>query len=225
MSSQLKLEIINEALCLVGADQVDSLEQGSANSRAALSTYETTLEGVLECHNWNFAIVTDMLTPIKADLPPCRYKYAYEFPIFPVKALRIACIGEDVKRCCHCSCSCGCISCTDWAVESIILRTGECKTDKQQKVLLASQTEKLPVMYVGRTDESSFSAKFRELFALKLASKIIMKVNGDLQDKIALEEQYRRLLKEAKRVDSQETGERAIFRVESEDENCYRLGT
>lgn len=82
-----KISIINEAVLLVGATQISSLEDSSREALVAGSVYTTTYEELISCHPWTFSLNQVSLTRLVDD-PLFGFDHAYQLPVDP-KLIRL----------------------------------------------------------------------------------------------------------------------------------------
>jgi len=82
-----KLQIINNALLMVGAETISTLTDSSREARVASSVYDVTREDLLARNPWDFALGQVQLAQV-ATTPLFGFDHAYQLPVNP-KALRI----------------------------------------------------------------------------------------------------------------------------------------
>lgn len=71
-----RLEIVNHALTLLGAEALSSFEDDTAEARAALRVYDRTYAAALSAYRWACARVTTTQLPrLAGDTPDGRYRY------------------------------------------------------------------------------------------------------------------------------------------------------
>lgn len=93
MASQL--EIINAALSRIGANEIVSLDEGTAEARIAGASWEIARRACLRDHPWNFAIKEAELNRLTG-VAPHQFKYAYRIPALCVRLLQV--VGNPVYR-------------------------------------------------------------------------------------------------------------------------------
>lgn len=81
------IEIINLALSHIGAQNIDSLSEGTNESKAANLYYNPVRRMVLQKYPWNFATKTSRLALV--DSQPVNFTYAYALPTDCVKVINI----------------------------------------------------------------------------------------------------------------------------------------
>lgn len=79
-----KVEIINRALDLLGADIIEDPEQDIENARIMNRAYDIIRKGLLRMYNWNCAKIRIQLAP---DSTTPLFDYAQQFPL-PADCLR-----------------------------------------------------------------------------------------------------------------------------------------
>jgi len=82
-----KLDIINNALLMVGAETIQTLTDSSREARVAAAIYDTTKEDIISRHPWNFSLGQAQLAQIAAT-PLFGFDHAYQLPVDP-KAIRV----------------------------------------------------------------------------------------------------------------------------------------
>lgn len=93
MASQL--EIINAALSRIGANEIVSLDEGTAEARIASASWDIARKACLRDHPWNFAIKEAELNRLSS-VTPQQFKYAYRIPALCVRLLQV--VGNPVYR-------------------------------------------------------------------------------------------------------------------------------
>jgi len=77
-----KIDIVNRALVLVGANKISSFSDNSTEATVADEIYEEFLESILTRSHWDFATEQQQLS-LLASAPTGRYEYAYQMPTNP----------------------------------------------------------------------------------------------------------------------------------------------
>lgn len=85
MSGQI--EIINVALSRIGANDIQSLDQGTEEQRLAVNLWNTARRACLRDHTWNFAVKDVELNSV-AGYTPFQYQYAYQLPTDCIRLLQ-----------------------------------------------------------------------------------------------------------------------------------------
>lgn len=73
-----KIEIISNAMVLIGANPISDLSEGT-EGRVAAALYENTYRGLLASHSWRFATKKARLARL-ANPPLNEYKYQFQLP-------------------------------------------------------------------------------------------------------------------------------------------------
>jgi hypothetical protein len=82
-----KISIINNALLLVGAETINSLDDTSREARVASAIYEVEKNTLLASYPWSFSLGQVALTRL-VETPLFDYEYAYQLPTDP-KRIRV----------------------------------------------------------------------------------------------------------------------------------------
>lgn len=77
-----KIDIVNRALVLVGANKIASFQDNSTEANVADELYEEYVESILTRARWDFATEQQQLSLLAA-APTGRYEYAYQMPTSP----------------------------------------------------------------------------------------------------------------------------------------------
>ena len=77
-----KIDIVNRALVLVGANKIASFSDSSTEATVADEIYEEFLESILTRSHWDFATEQQQLS-LLANAPTGRFEYAYQIPSNP----------------------------------------------------------------------------------------------------------------------------------------------
>ena len=88
------VSICNQALGLVGASTIISLDDNTTEAVLCKALYEPVRDAVLEAHNWTFALKWYDL-PQLASPPLSEYANAYQLP---GDVLRVVFVGTDYER-------------------------------------------------------------------------------------------------------------------------------
>ena len=89
-----KVQIVNQALVVLGEAPLDIFPNGSKYSTIAATLWDSSLDAVLRSHPWNFAVKREIL-PELADPP--KYDYSAAFNL-PTDCLRILDVETDDYR-------------------------------------------------------------------------------------------------------------------------------
>lgn len=82
-----QLSICNNALYLVGADEMNTLEDETREARVCNAIYPETKDALISRYPWNFSLAQVQLARLSAT-PLFDYTYAYQLPTSP-KCLRV----------------------------------------------------------------------------------------------------------------------------------------
>lgn len=96
-----KIQLISNALILLGDEPISSLSDSGAGAKAGANLYESSYLSMLSSHRWNFATKKTTLSRL-AEAPKNEYKYQYQLPTdivnlittYPVSTYRI--IGDKL---------------------------------------------------------------------------------------------------------------------------------
>jgi len=89
-----EVSICNQALLLLGANTVISLDDDTTEAKLCKAHYQPIRDAVIEAHNWTFA-TRWMTLPALATAP--EGEYANAFPL-PSNVLRVIFVGESYKH-------------------------------------------------------------------------------------------------------------------------------
>lgn len=144
-------DICNLALSHLGEAPIESLNEDSTAARACALNYETTRDGVLRSHRWNFAQTRAALAQLEAT-PAFGWSYAYALPADCLRVLEVndSEVGDVISG--------------PFIIEGRNLLTDETSVN---------------LVYLRRiTDVSQFDVLFIEALALKLAVVLSEKIRG-----------------------------------------------
>ncbi|WVV53519.1 hypothetical protein V4Q83_19540 (plasmid) [Acinetobacter baumannii] len=74
-----KVNIVNNALSLIGASSITSFEENTANARRVKTIYDTSRKALLRLHPFQCSIKRIKLSPL-AEAPVFGYSYQYQLP-------------------------------------------------------------------------------------------------------------------------------------------------
>jgi len=74
-----KVNIVNNALSLIGASSITSFEENTANARRVKTIYDTSRKALLRLHPFQCSIKRIKLSPL-AEVPVFGYSYQYQLP-------------------------------------------------------------------------------------------------------------------------------------------------
>lgn len=147
--------ICNQALYLIGADRIDTLSEGSPQSKACLQFYTPTKDEVLSEHTWNCAVWRVQL----ADLAGTYYtnwKYQFQLPEDPY-CLRVLALLDFIN--------------------STYAELPHEPYEVEGRVLLCNLSA-VGIRYIGRILENQMSSWVAETLVYKLAAKISTKIGN-----------------------------------------------
>ena len=81
-----KVQLVSNALILLGAEPISSFTDGTTESKVAANLYETSYLSMLSSHNWNFATKKVKLARL-AEAPLNEYQYQFQLPTDMVKLI------------------------------------------------------------------------------------------------------------------------------------------
>ena len=174
-----KVEIFNDALIQVGADEVNSPDENSPNARACRVRFNGARDAVLRAHAWN-AASTRKVIPKDDDPPAFGYAFQYTLPTDPfcLRPLRV----NDPRRT---------IDREEWKVEG--------------RKILTDLEPPLNLLYVQRlTDTEQWDALLSQAIVHRLAFNIAYRVTRSRAKEVEAREDYFRFLAEARTIDAQE---------------------
>ena len=82
------LNICARALAAIGANAINSFEEGTTEAEIAAAKYKTAKKDLLAIYNWTFALSETYLARLKSD-EEAIYKYLYELPEDCLRVLTI----------------------------------------------------------------------------------------------------------------------------------------
>jgi hypothetical protein len=160
-----KLEICNLALQNVGANSIDSLNEGTPEANACVVRYDTTRKALLEMNPWNFA--TKRILLAATSVSPL-YGFSKQY-VLPADYIRLVSTKEEEVGGAVMSPISPTLLPDDYRIE--IAQDGN-------RVLLSADDVKSIRYVFDQTDESKFSATFVELFARLLGANIAYRVTN-----------------------------------------------
>lgn len=83
-----KINVVNQALILVGANTITSLEDDSQEAKVMKKLYYLTRDALLESYEWSIAIRQWTPAPLSEDVEP-PWSYAYPLPSDIIRLLRV----------------------------------------------------------------------------------------------------------------------------------------
>lgn len=168
------VSIANLALQKLGAASIVSLTENSVNAREMNACFEAMRDTELRKYLWKFALKR---TTLAASVVAPDFTFLYAFPV-PSDFLRIvkpARLGLD------------------WHLEH----------HDGSLCILTNDADTLEVRYLAKTtDPSLFDPSFVEMLACKLALQCCERITQSNTKKAAINEEYRTLLSEARKVNA-----------------------
>ena len=173
-----RVEIVNMALALIGADSIMDMTDEIESARKANAMYTIVRDEVLRSHPWAFATKRASLAALAA-APAYEYQYQYEVPI---DCLRVLAVSED----------------TDGDTVEEYEKEGNC---------ILSDSGTIYIKYTARiTDEGLFDALFTSAFSIRLASALAFPLADSAKTAEDLMAVYGKVNLRAEGVNSQEAG-------------------
>jgi hypothetical protein len=83
-----KIEIINVALARIGANEIESLTDGTQEQKLAVNLWDMARRACLRDHTWNFAVADVELSPV-VGYTPFEFDYAYQIPSNSLRILQV----------------------------------------------------------------------------------------------------------------------------------------
>lgn len=74
------ISICNSGFIMIGADEINSFSDATAEAKLANSVYTTTKETLLQYHPWRFSLAQKDLGGALVGTPPFGWKYKYQLP-------------------------------------------------------------------------------------------------------------------------------------------------
>lgn len=178
-----EVTICNQALVKVGAARITALTDDTKQARALNAIYAVKRDAELSANPWTFAIKRAQI-PASSTAPAFGWSYAYPLPS---DYLALVEVGEDF---------------TYYDSDSGALFSIE--TDSNGSLaILTDQTTPLNVRYVYRvTNTGLFTSLFVEALACRLAAEVCEELTQSASKKEALWAEYKRSLREARRLNA-----------------------
>lgn len=173
------VEIVNNALSLIGHDPITALADDTVHARLANRILPQTRDAVLRAHPWNCAMVRQSLAQI-SPVPDFGWEYHYTLPTDPF-CLRALAINDDEED----------------GIPGDVFKV-------EGRTLLTNVAE-VNLRYIKRiTDPNEYDSLLYEAISAKLAAKMAYAITGSASKAAEMFELYERLLREARTVDGQE---------------------
>lgn len=175
--------ICNQALVKVGASRIVALTDDSKQARTLNAIYAVKRDAELSANPWTFAIKRAQI-PASSTAPAFGWAYAYPLPS---DYLAMVEVGQDY---------------TFYDTDTGALFALETDSNGAQAVL-TDQGSPLDVRYVSRvTNSGLFTPLFVEVLACRLAAEVCEELTQSAGKKEALWGEYKRAIREARRVNA-----------------------
>jgi len=173
------VEICNIALARLGDSRISDIDANEEKARLCKLFYDQTRDEVLREHTWSFASARAALAPLAGDnITGFDYRYQLPTDCLYVRTL------------------------IDAEGESYADITNEYQIEGRE---LHTDVTPCAIRYTKKvSDPGQYDSQFVEAFALKLASKIALKLSGKQQLENSMLQQYLIVLQNAKGLDGQE---------------------
>lgn len=173
------VEIVNNALLLLGDQQITALTDASNSARLAAGLLNQTKDAVLRAHPWNCAMTRQALAELSDD-PAFGWTHQFQLPTDPY-CLRALAINDDEED----------------------GNTGDTFKVEGRRLLTNAGTANL--RYIRRiTDPNDFDGLLYEATSARLAAKMAYAITGDANKSSLMWQLYERLIRSARTVDGQE---------------------
>lgn len=170
------LSFCNQALIRLGADQITSFSEETAEAEVSLGLYETTLRYLLSAYPWSFATGYKSLGQLK-ERPLADFDYAYQLPTDFLRALSI---GEQSQKNSH---------------------GGQYRI--RGRAIYTNQSSCL-LRYIFRPQEEALPAFFGEALIMRLATAFSLPLTESVTKADLLVKQAQSSYEQAKLIDAQQ---------------------
>ncbi|MEM7046029.1 MAG: hypothetical protein AAF442_00035 [Pseudomonadota bacterium] len=168
------IDYSSQALVKIGAQPINSFNDGTAESDVAGLLYEVARDGLLAVHPWSFATGQVTLPRLKAK-PVADFTYAYQLPADFLRALSV---GEDERG------------------------RGGVYTIKEHRIHTDMST--IILSYIFRPDEGAFPSFFVTALIARLAAEFCLPLTESSSRTEFLTKIAENELRRAKVIDSQQ---------------------
>lgn len=199
-----EVSIANQALLLLGANQITSLDDPVTPAQVAKAFYESARDELLQDHQWNFAVRRAALVLIPDPAPPADpiplYGFANAFQLPP---------GGNENEPPYCIRVIDTSADTTWPLPVfLVFGEGPWSTPARWQIegrTLVTDAEAISIRYIGRiTDPVLFPPAFDKALVYALAAKMAYPLKVDVNlTKLRIDE-AQAYLKRAKALDGQE---------------------
>lgn len=173
------VEIVNNALLMLGDQFITSLDDDTNRARLANSLYGPTRDSILRAHPWNCAVTRSSLAKL-ADAPAFGWVNAFQLPTNPY-----------------------CLRVLDLNANQLRGVAGEQFRVEGRKLLTNAGTAH--VRYICRiTDPNQYDSLLYEAFSVLLASKMAYGITASNNNVEELVKLYQSLLQQARTINGQE---------------------
>lgn len=175
MAASTEVEIVNDALILLGNERITALSDDNKRARIMKDLYPIKRDWLLSAHPWNFAL--ERSPELASTGTAANFEYTYVYPL-PLDCIRVLNIDEPFDQE------------TKWKVEG--------------RNLLAN-VNPLKIRFIRReTDVSRFSEMFEQCLAALLAKDTSYAFTQSASLQARLQDHYDRVLRQARAYDAQE---------------------
>jgi len=189
-----EVDICNQALLSVGADQILSLDAVSKEGVLCNGLYSLLRDEELAKHPWNFAIKRALI-PANATVPVYTYEFTLPLPPDYLRLLEVESTGINPSLG-----NIGTLDFGSWVVEG--------------KFILAFESP-LNIKYISReTDTLQFSTMFTSCIVARLGAELAIPLRNDAKLAERFAEKYERLTAAARFSDATED---AVTRLDADD--------
>lgn len=170
-----KIELISNALILIGDAPISSLSDPGAGAIAAANLYDSTYRNMLSIHRWRFAVKTARLSRLVAE-PDTGFQYQFQLPTDHLYLIRVK---SGVNR-------------------------GSTRDFEIYEDKLHTNRSDVYIDYIYLVAEDKLPAWFAKAMEFHLASLLAIPVTGNSTRADYYRAQYEMQLKRAKHADASE---------------------
>jgi hypothetical protein len=169
--------ICNLALSKIGDQMIMSLDDPSIEARFCKLHYAPTLASLLRMHDWNWAVGMTQLAQLSTP-PPFDWDYSYQLPSDFARILTLNAFQANEPY---------------------------CNFDIIGDKLLTDESTAYITYVKSAVDPNLFDPMFVELLSLAIAAKLAKPLGGSMDIKQRLEQDFKQMLGEARRIDAQDS--------------------
>ncbi len=192
----IDVDICNEALILVGADEVNTFTGPTADdsreAKLCAAFYATTVGNLISQHPWGFTMKQQTLTRLVAT-PEFGYEFKYLLPADFIRTVETDRRGQEF-----------------FSNVDVFFRVGSGISYRIVGRELYTNLDSLKLMYQFQPSEETFPVYFRSLLVLSLAEKLAFALFESESKAAFFNRQRREQLIMARNIDSQQQPNRAI---------------